>query len=180
MMARRSDLNNGKWTHEELENVLSRASPYVRHFLWEVAQKPAIRSAEIKSPNAAAAILKRMANHAGKEPLLLRSEHSGEPTYSLNPNYRSWIADFVADASDLPAPRPKKRKPPVRRTNEKPSASPKRRVRTPKTPIDGSLTMPDGVDLEFCRELAEFLNSPPEASRYRIVLDEDQLLLEKV
>ncbi|MEW6743589.1 MAG: hypothetical protein AB1486_12605 [Planctomycetota bacterium] len=176
------------WTREELEDTLARSSPFVRYLLFEVSQQPAVPVAELKSPNAAAALIKRIANRAGREPLILRSEHSGQPTYSLNPNYRGWIREIVKDASALPEAKPRKkpasRPPAAAETGAAAAAPAARRGRPRKVPAEprvneGALLMPRDLSLEFCRSLATFLNSARSGARFRIVLDGDRCLLER-
>jgi hypothetical protein len=185
------------WRREELEMVLTDASSHVRFLLKELAEGGEVPTSRLKSRPVAYAQVQRICSSRGNEPLVVPSLNGGVKSYSLHPAYREQVARLVAEAVVPPPSIPKdpsERKP--RRARRSPQdsaltgiadvrgsslsipAAPPRRLA--QGTLGKSLSIPQEIEIEFCKELLGFMNGTANGTRYRIILEDDGYKLEAV
>jgi hypothetical protein len=186
----------GPWDREELELALGSASGHIRFLLRELSEAPEVPAKSLLSKPVAYAQVQRVCNSRSKEPLVIATERGGEKFYSLQPAYRSIIAELVGDAVAPPPTEPKPRG--ERRTRRgrrtagmsaldgiadvrgttlpAAGAAPVRRIAQAQS--GRTLAIPPEISIDFCKELLGFVNATANGTRYRIILEDDGYRLE--
>ncbi len=98
------------WSREEIEELLTHATPIVRQFLKGLAAKGTASADDIGVSHLAPVIGLRYTKSRGKESFYSskKDEGTGKSVFTIDPKYRRRISDFLATFR-APAPQPKRR-----------------------------------------------------------------------
>ncbi|MBU0754960.1 MAG: hypothetical protein KJ645_07450 [Planctomycetes bacterium] len=101
------------WTSQELNEILTKASPHVRYLLWELFVKSEVPKDQLESKPVALAIVQRLSRSKGKDSLVLSESNGNGAIYRLNPEYLEDFRNLLSKdlAPEKPKPKPKENKP---------------------------------------------------------------------
>lgn len=167
------------WTSQELNEVLTKASPHVRYLLWELFVKNEVPKEQLESKPVALAIVQRLSRSKGKDSLVLSDSNGNGTVYRLNPDYQEDFQNLLSKdlAPEKPKPKPKAIKPPKGviistrsqgvsgdgddQDSGKAGRTRKKRGRKAKSGDEKELVLPltDDTDFQFWFEFVRKINS---------------------